>query len=172
MTCLFISLRLAFAGLLFVTFLPRANADANTGSLHDAQSPPNDFLADTEVQATGAEFSQAGGWCTPVAYVPFPQSDSFAGPPPTNSTDCEGGAPGQNAAFSADGGLNEELFLFSVSVLPQPSDEGLLVVNPASSTAPPPGPFSPWPLVGVASAIVLIAGSSVLRHRRTSAHRI
>lgn len=172
MTRLLISLRLALAGLLFVTFLPRANADANTGSLYDAQSPPNDFLADTEVHATGAAFSETGGSCTPVAYVPFPQSDSLAGPPPTNSTDCQAGTSGQNASFSADGGLTGELFVVPVLVQPQPSDGELMVASPEASTAPTQGPFSPWPLAGVATAIVLIGGSSVLRFRRTSAKKI
>jgi len=42
-------LRLALAGLLFVTLLPRANADADTGSLSYEESPSNDFLVDTEM---------------------------------------------------------------------------------------------------------------------------
>ena len=153
MTRLSVSLRLAFAGLLFVTFLPRASADANPGSLYDTQSPPTDLLAAAELHADGTAFSEIGGSCTPLVYVPFP-----------NSTDCEA-TSGQSASFSADGGLTGELLLFSVLVLPQPSDGELMLVNPAASTAPPPEPFSPWPLAGVATAIVLIGGSSALRFR-------
>lgn len=171
MTRFLLPLRLALAGLLLVTLLPHANADANTSSLYDAQSPPNDFLGDADVPTTGAALSETGGACIPVVNVPFPLSDSLAGPLPTNSTDCEAGTFNQNASVSADGGLTGELFLFSVLALPQPSDGELMVLNPAASTAPPQGPFSPWPLAGVATAIVLIGGSSVLRFRRTSARR-
>jgi hypothetical protein len=170
MTRFSLPLRLALAGLLFVTLLPRANADADTGSLSYEESPSNDFLVDTEMPTTGATLSD-GGACTSVVIVPFPQSDSPAGPLPSDSTDCEAGAINRNSRVSVDGGLTGELFVVPVLVQPQPSDGELMVVNPADATAPPQGPFSPWPLVGVATAIVLIGGSSILRFRRISAHR-
>jgi hypothetical protein len=52
-------------------------------------------------------------------------------------------------------------------VQPQPSDEELLIVHPAASSAPPQQPFSMWLLVGVSSAIALIGGTRVFRVRRT-----
>ena len=150
MTRLFSFLRLVLAGLLYVTLLPRANADASTGLLNDAQPPPNHFLADTEVRAAGEAFSETGDWCAPVAYLPFP-----------NSADCE-----------ATSGQSESFLLFQALVLPQPPDDELMVLNPAASAAPPQGPFSGWPLAGVATALVLIGGSGALRFRRTPTNRM
>jgi hypothetical protein len=120
------------------------------------------------VRAGGASFSETDGACTPLAYVPFPVSDSLAGPLPINSLDCEAGASSRNASLSAGGGLTGELLLFPMFVLPQPSDGDLLVMSLSASTAPPREPFSGWPLAGVATAIVLIGGSSALRFRRTN----
>ena len=158
-----VPLRLALAGLFFVATLHVASADTFNGHLSYAPSPPSDFFGDIELITTGLTLSETGdSGCTAVRNIPFPLAL------PSDSRGCEGtGTFNLNATFSADGEPAGPLFLLSMIVQPQPSDEELLIVHPAASSAPPQQPFSMWLLVGVSSAIALIGGTRVFRVRRT-----
>ena len=158
MTRFLLPLRLILAILFLFMFLPSADADASTSSVSDAQSAPNDFLLDFETLRTDAVLSETSAACTPVVNALF----SLA--PGIIPTGCEAAdTVNLNATSSADSGLTEAMFLLPVLMQTQPSDVGPLLVRPASSAPPSRAPNSLWVLLGVSTAIALIAVSGVLK---------
>jgi hypothetical protein len=160
--------RFLLAGLSFVAMLPRINADTSTGSQSYAQSPSSDFFGDIEVTATGLLLSETGvPACRLIGDIPFP----FAFP--LDSGDCQPTDTfNVNATLAAGGEPEGPLFLLSLMALPKPPDGSLLTVSPEASTALPEERSSGWLLISISTAIVLIAGTRVLRVRRTSANRM
>jgi hypothetical protein len=151
MTRFVVPLRLALAGMFFVTVLPRANADTLTNFLGEEVTDSGLTLANNLMIDPSAQSLTGGSACTPVLGTPFPFDP---GPISTDLTGC--------AATSSAEGPKEALFLSPV-IIQQPQDAELLIVSPATSSEPPQQSFGVWLLAAVLSVLALMGGKRLVR---------